>query len=148
MIRKRILFLSRYGISGLAGGATQIVFLFIWVSLLGLEEIYLLGLGLGFVTALVTTFLLQKYWSFRDFELGGTTRQLLSYSIVAILGLAFNVILLSVAKMLFESFSLDFFQGWYLIVQTVIVGIVAVFNFSLNFLFTFRRARREGLWHH
>jgi len=148
MIRKHILFLSRYGISGLVGIPIPIAFLYVWVSLLGLEKSYLIGLLFGFILALITTFILQKYWSFRDSEPGGVPRQLFSYSVVAVLGLVLNAVLLIGAKILIESLSLDFFQGWYLIAQTVIIGIVAVFNFSLNFIFTFRHARRKRLWHH
>jgi putative flippase GtrA len=141
--RERLLFLIRYGISGLGGGAIQVLFLFVWVSLLGFEETYLLGLGLGFVVALVVTFALQKYWTFHDKESHRIPRQLLSYSVVAVLGLALNAVLLAGAKMLFVSLALDFFHGWYLIVQAGIIGVVAIFNFGMNFLFTFRHARQQ-----
>ena len=144
--RERLLFLIRYGISGVIGGAIQVLFLFVWVTLLGLESTYLLGLGLGFIAALIVTFALQKYWAFRDRELSRMSRQLLSYSVVAVSGLALNAVLLAGAKMLFVSLSLDFFHGWYLIVQTGIICVVALFNFGMNFLFTFRHARQQRLW--
>lgn len=144
--RARFLFLARYGISGLTGGAIQVLFLYIWVSLLGLKSTYLLGLVLGFICALIATFALQKYWAFRDKEPNRTLNQLLSYSTVAVLGLTLNSVLLAGAKAVLEWFSLDFFDGWYLIAQIAIVGIVAIFNFSMNFLFTFRHSRRERSW--
>ena len=144
--RNRLLFLARYGISGLTGGAIQVLFLYVWITLLGFEGTYLLGLGLGFVVALIATFILQKYWAFRDFESSRTSRQLLSYSIVAVSGLALNTALLAGAKMLFELLSLDFFNGWYLVAQAGITCIVALFNFCMNFLFTFHLARRERIW--
>lgn len=144
--RARILFLFRYGISGVVGGAIQTLFLFFWVSVLGLERTYLFGLGLGFVLALAVNFVLQKYWAFRDNERNRTSRQLLSYTVVALSGLALNALLLAGAKGVFELYSFDFFSGWYLLAQIAIVGIVAIFNFSMNFLFTFRRARQERLW--
>lgn len=136
--RQRFLLLIRYGIAGLTGGAIQILFLYVWVTLLGFEKIYLLGLVLGFVIALIITFVLQKYWAFRDQESGRMPRQFLSYTLVAVSGLALNAILLIGAKMLFGWLALDFFHGWYLFAQTGIVCIVSVFNFSMNFLFTFR----------
>lgn len=142
----RLLFLVRYGLSGLTGGAIQVLFLYIWVTLLGLESTYLVGLVLGFICALVVTFALQKYWAFRDKEPNRALNQLLSYSAVAVSGLALNALLLTGAEVLFKSLGVDFFHGWYLIAQTVIVCIVAVFNFSMNFLFTFRHARRERSW--
>lgn len=142
----RLLFLVRYGISGLTGGAIQVLFLYIWVTLLGLESTYLLGLVLGFICALVAAFALQKYWAFRDKESNRTLNQLFSYSVVAVSGLALNALLLTGAEMLFKSLGVDFFHGWYLIAQIGIIGIVSVFNFSMNFLFTFRRARQERSW--
>ncbi|MSU73882.1 GtrA family protein [Candidatus Kaiserbacteria bacterium] len=144
--RDRFLFLARVGASGLVGGVIQVLFLFMWVTVLGLEGTYLLGLIFGFIVALVATFTLQKYWAFRDFESNRTSRQLLSYSVVAVSGLALNTALLSGAKILFGWFSLDFFHGWYLIAQIGITGIVAVSNFCLNFFFTFRHARQGRLW--
>lgn len=144
--RERLLFLIRYGISGAIGGAIQVLFLFVWVTLLGLESTYLLGLVLGFIAALITAFALQKYWAFRDADSLSIPSQLFSYSVVAVSGLALNALLLVGAKALFEQLSLDFFRGWYLIVQTGIVCVVAVFNFGMNFLFTFRHARQQRLW--
>lgn len=144
--RARLLFLIRYGISGVVGGAIQILFLYVWVTLLGLEKTYLLGLSLGFIVALIVNFALQKYWAFRDRESSRIPHQLLSYSVVAVSGLVLNTVLLAGAKMLFGWLSLDFFHGWYLIVQTGIVCVVSVFNFGMNFLFTFRHAQQERLW--
>lgn len=140
--RQRFLLLIRYGISGITGGVIQILFLYAWVTLLGLEKIYLLGLVLGFVVALIVTFALQKYWAFRDEESSRMSRQFLSYTLVAVSGLALNAVLLVGAKMLFGWLALDFFHGWYLFVQTGIVCIVSVFNFSMNFLFTFRNTEK------
>jgi len=141
-----LLFLVRYGISGLTGGAIQVISLYIWITLLGFESTYLLGLGLGFVIALIVAFILQKYWAFRDTVSSRAPHQLFSYSVVAVLGLVLNTVLLSGAKGVIEWSSLDFFHGWYLIAQAVIVCIVSVFNFSMNFLFTFRHARKERSW--
>lgn len=139
--RASLSLLARYGISGITGGAIQTLFLFVWITLLGLEELYLLGLLFGFMVALISTFVLQKYWAFRDRTPHRVARQLVSYTIVAVSGLVLNAVLLVGAKMFFEWLSVDFFRGWYLVVQTGIVGIVAVSNFSLNFLFTFRQTR-------
>ena len=139
--RASLSLLARYGISGITGGAIQTLSLFVWVTLLGLEELYLLGLLFGFIMALIITFVLQKYWAFRDRTSHHVARQLVSYTIVAVSGLVLNAALLVGAKILFEWLSVDFFHGWYLVVQTGIVGVVAVFNFFLNFFFTFRQER-------
>lgn len=145
---KKVRLLVRYLVSGGTGIVIQTVSLFIWVSLLKFEQIYLVGVVCGFVLALTTLFILQKYWVFRDSALHRTPHQLLSYTAVALLGLALNALLLTLAKHVFELFSLDFFHGWYIVVQIGVAGIVSLFNFSMNFIFTFRHARQERLWEH
>jgi putative flippase GtrA len=144
--RGRFLFLARYIVSGIISALIPIAFLYIWVSVLGLESLYLLGVVLGFLIALAVAFLLQKFWAFRDREAKGASLQLLSYSAVAVSGLALNALLLIAAKAALEWLGLDFFSGWYLLAQAASIAVVAAVNFTLNFLFTFRRARRERLW--
>jgi putative flippase GtrA len=146
MHRSRIFFLMRYGISGVTGAVIQVLSLYLWVTVLGLERTYLLGLVLGFIIALIVAFSLQKYWAFRDSESNHIHHQLVKYTIVALSGLALNALLLEGANILFSSLSLNFFQGWYLIVQVISIGIVSVFNFLMNYIFTFSRAREQKLW--
>ena len=138
--RSRLYFLIRYGITGVAGGVIQIAFLYIWISFLGLQKSYLLGLVFGFIVALVVSFLLQKYWTFRDRATHKIPRQLLLYGTVALSGLALNAVLLAGAKEVCALLRIDFFHGWYLVIQFGIFIIVSVFNLCMNFLFTFRRA--------
>jgi putative flippase GtrA len=142
----KIRFLLRYGISGLTGALIQVVSLYVWVSVLNLKDTYLLGLVVGFVLALIASFLLQKYWAFRDNGKERTPIQFVSYSTVALSGLTLNALLLAGARELSTIFSIDFFQGWYMLAQVFSVGVVSVFNFSMNFLFTFKHARRTGTW--
>jgi putative flippase GtrA len=144
--KPRAFFLIRYGLSGLAGGLTQTVVLYVWVTVLGFTDTYLWGLVLGFMAALALSFMLQKFWAFRDRESKRSPQQFFSYTAVALSGLALNALLLALAKDLFDASGVDFFGGWYVFVQLVIVGIVSLFNFCMNFLFTFRHARRNGSW--
>jgi putative flippase GtrA len=138
--------LIRYGLSGLIGAAIPIIFLYGWVTVLGFKSTYLFGLGLGFIVALIVTFALQKYWAFRDRVADRTLHQLLSYSAVAFAGLTINTLLLALTKASFEHFGIDFFNRWYLIAQIVIIAVVSMFNFAMNYLFTFQRSRKERLW--
>ncbi len=137
--RARLYFLLRYGITGVAGGVIQIAFLYVWVSFLGLQNSYLVGLVFGFIIALVVSFLLQKYWTFQDKATHKIPRQLLLYGTVAVSGLALNAVLLAGAKELCALFGIDFFHGWYLVIQFIIFCVVSAFNLCMNFLFTFRR---------
>lgn len=145
-VKQRVKFLSRYGLSGFAGGLTQTLFLYIWISVFNFRETYALGLGIGFILALLVSFTLQKYWTFRDKAVHRTLNQLMFYSTVAVSGFLLNVGLFVMAKSVFDHLSIEFFEWWYIFVQIGIVGVVSLFNFSMNFLFTFRHARRERLW--
>lgn len=143
--RARLWLLARYTVTGVSGGLIQIAFLYLWVSLLGFRSAYLLGTVFGFIVALVVTFLLQKYWTFRDAARTRMPLQLASYSAVALSGLLLNALLLALAKRVLEQASVDFFNGWYLVAQAAIVVFVSLYNFVLNYQVTFRQVRRAGI---
>lgn len=143
--RARLFLLLRYGISGVVGALIQTTALYIWISVLGLQRTYLLGVVFGFVLALITVFMLQKYWAFRDRGPTRTSQQFISYTLIALIGLVLNTGLFAVAKTLFQLFSLDFFHRWYLIVEILIIVLVSAFSFCMNFFFTFRPMRQEPI---
>ena len=111
---KKMQFLARYALSGVTGGLIQLATLYVWVDIGKLEEWYLGGVITGFVLALAATFILQKFWTFRDRNSTRAPMQFLFYASVALSGLALNALILSTARHVFESFSMDFFNGWYL----------------------------------
>jgi len=133
--------LVRYLISGLAGGAIQTVFLYMWVDILGWESTFLTGVVVGFLIALVAVFLLQKYWTFRDRSHEGSRRQFAWYTAVALCNLWLTTYLMQVAKAFVESQHGDFFHIWYLLAQVAIIGVVAGASFAANYLITFRPRR-------
>jgi putative flippase GtrA len=143
---QRAYFLIRYLVGGLSGAVIQVATLYVWVTLLGFEQEYLAGVVIGFILALIVTFALQKYWTFRDRASDGASRQFVTYGIVALIGLALNAGLLAGARYILERASVDFFHGWYIAAQVIIIIIVSAFNFAANFLITFRRARVSGSW--
>ncbi len=139
-IRRRMGLLTRYAVSGGLGAALQATVLYVWVSLLGLEEHYLGGAVLGFCFALLVSFLLQKYWTFKDSSMHRTRRQLTLYGAVAVGNLLVNIMLLAVAKELVTAFGADFFNGWYIVAQIVIVLIASAGSFLVNYFVTFKDA--------
>lgn len=136
--RERLLFLIRYGISGATGGAIQVVGLFIWVSLLGLEAHYLWGVGIAYCIAVVVTFALQKYWTFRNYDHETVVKQMIWYTAVSLGNLGVNTLILHSGKLFLEARGVDFFDGWYLVVQVVAVGTAAILSFLSNRYITFR----------
>ena len=130
--------LVRYAIVGVASIAIQVGFLFVWVSVLGFTQWYLIGAVLGFIIALIVAFLCQKYWTFRDMEKETRRRQFVLYSAIACANLLLTVGLLAIAKFIFESQGADFFALWYVAAQTVILGLGAVLGFLANRFVTFK----------
>ncbi len=137
-IRARFWLLFRYGIAGTFGAFVQTFSLYTWISLLGLHETYLLGAFFGFCLALATTFLLQKYWTFRDHTTHRTHKQLFWYSVVAVVNVSINIALLVLAKEIFFLAGIDFFNGWYIVIQAGIVIFSSGVSFLINYFFTFR----------
>lgn len=138
MFRLKYDLLIRYGIVGICGGVIQTLALYIWVDILRLTAQYLLGAGIGFCIALLVTFSLQKYWTFRDNSVTDSQRQFVLYGSIAILNLMLNVLLLHVSKLLFEHAGLNFFDVWYIYIQIVIIALLAGASFLANYFVTFR----------
>lgn len=138
-IPSRYWLLVRYGIVGVTGGIIQTLFLYLWVGVLRLETHYLVGASLGFCCALMVTFTLQKYWTFRDRAEGVAHRQFALYTLIALLNLALTVLLLHASKALIEQSGFDFFDRWYLIAQVTIIVLLAGASFSANYFVTFKR---------
>lgn len=134
----RLLLYVRYIVSGTIAALIQLVGLYVWVSVLGLESLYLLGVILLYCIALITTFTLQKYWTFRERSHEFIGRQVVWYTLISLGNLALNAALLHTGKIFFDSIGADYFQGWYLVVQAISTVMCAVLGFLLNRHFTFR----------
>ncbi len=135
--RHRLAQLMRYIVSGIVGVLIQIATLYIWVTILGFKDSYLWGVVIGFCIALAVSFVLQKYWTFRDFEHRKARTQIVFYTAVALLNLFLNTVLLHRINILFASFGQDFFHVWYLVAQMVVLLALSVMSFMLNRSITF-----------
>ena len=131
-------FLARYGIVGVIGGVLQTLTLYCWVDLFHLSNHYLWGVVFGLCIALIVTFTLQKYWTFRDHGHVEVSRQFLLYTCIALASLGLNILLLSASKLALELSGLNFFHVWYLLAQIIIIGIIAGLSFTANYFATFR----------
>jgi putative flippase GtrA len=138
----RILLLVRYAISGVIGIFVQTSILFVWVSVLGLRDQYLVGSMVGLLVALCVAFTLQKYWTFRDMTHHTVHIQFAMYAVIALINLALNTALLHLSKIFIDSLGLNFFHVWYLICQVIVLGFVAAVSFFANYFFTFRTHTR------
>ncbi|HCR52232.1 TPA: hypothetical protein DIV48_01120 [Candidatus Kaiserbacteria bacterium] len=133
------LLLIRYGVAGMTGALIQTSTLYIWVDVFHFEDWYLVGAVVGFHLALLATFALQKYWTFRDRAYAGIRRQFFFYTIIALASLGLNILFLHTSKLFLERLGFDFFHGWYLLAQVGSIAIVAATSFVANYSLTFRR---------
>lgn len=127
---QKIRFLIRYGISGATGAFIQITTDMLAVDVFGAH--YQVGVVVGFCIAVTVSFLLQKYWTFRDGGREHLEIQLISYVLIAIGSLVANVLLMYVFVEQFELF--------YLVAQILTIGIVVGLSFLLNNFITFRHS--------
>ncbi len=126
----RLFLVFKYGISGCVGAAIQLVTDYVFVEYLHLS--YLLGTAVGFVIAVVVTFILQKYWTFGDSEHGRAPRQFFLYGLVAFGSLALNVVLMH--------FFVEWMSVWYMLAQMYTIVIVTGASFVCNNLLTFKES--------
>jgi putative flippase GtrA len=138
MYQQRAFLLTQYFSVGMIAIAIQLLGSYIWVSLLGFQEQYLLGVIIFYCIALCITFLLQKYWTFRDHSQQFIGRQAFWYTLISLGNLGLKILLLHIGQSMFESVGIDFFDGWYLLIQSFVLVLTALVSFLLNKRFTFR----------
>ena len=117
----------RFLVSGGIGAATNIAFLYIFTEWFSLW--YLYASIASFLVALVVSFLLQKFVTFRDFSRHLIAKQTTFYTISALINLLLNIILMYyfVEK-----------QGLhYLLAQVITMGLIAIESYFVYQHFIF-----------
>lgn len=82
---------------------------------------YLFSSSLAFVLAFITSFLLQKFWTFDNIEGSNTHRQLLLFFIVSLINLGINGLGMFIL--------VDKFGVWYLGAQFFVTAFIALWSF-------------------
>ncbi|HUY62279.1 MAG TPA: GtrA family protein [Candidatus Paceibacterota bacterium] len=111
----------RFAASGGTGAVVHFSVLIFLVERLGIYPIN--ASVIAFLCAFLVSFSLQKFWTFRNFDTGKTTRQASLYFSIALAGLGANAALMYLF--------IDFAQLEYLVAQALTSGIIAVGNFFL-----------------
>ena len=83
----------------------------------------------GFCIAVVNNFMLNKYWTF-DNQNPIATEQFVKFLVISIVGLGINSLLLFI--LLKKS------KGNFYLVKLAVIGLVFFWNFSANYLYTFK----------
>ena len=83
----------------------------------------------GFSIAVINNFLLNKYWTF-DNQNPIITEQVVKFLVISIVGLGINSLLLFIL--------LKKIKGNFYLVKLAVIGLVFFWNFSANYLYTFK----------
>ena len=83
----------------------------------------------GFSIAVINNFLLNKYWTF-DNQNPIITEQFVKFLVISIVGLGINSLLLFIL--------LKKIRGNFYLVKLAVIGLVFFWNFSANYLYTFK----------
>ncbi len=119
--------LVKFGIVGFSG--LLLDFSITWLCKEKLKWNKYLSNSLGFSVAVCSNFLLNKYWTFQSTSLLAST-QFLQFLVVSVIGLSINNLLLYL-------FSKKLQANFYFL-KLIVIGIVFLWNYTMNFLFTFK----------
>jgi putative flippase GtrA len=120
--------LARYLISGGIAASVDLGSLYLFVSLMHLW--YLLATTLSFILTLVVSFVLQKWWTFKDSSTASLPRQASSYLALSVVNVFVNAGLMYV---LVHTLGMQ-----YLVAQFLVIGVIALYGFFLYRYWIFR----------
>lgn len=124
--------LIRYIQSGSAAAAVDLSLLYVFTDILGWW--YLLSATVAFIFALVVSFLMQKFWTFRNKERSGGVMAFQGslYVTIALVNLGLNALLMY--------FFVDVVGLWYLLSQVISAILIAFSSFFVYRHFIFKPA--------
>lgn len=85
--------------------------------------------SLGFVTATITNYLLNRYWTFYVQGTEARFHEFSKFFFIALIGLAINN---SILYLFHEKLKWNFYLS-----KLMAIGIVSIWNFLFNYLYTF-----------
>lgn len=127
VFKKNILF--RYLVAGSLGAGTQIGLLYFFTDILTIW--YLYSSIFSFGSAILISFTLQKFWTFKDEGIKRLHYQFLKYFLLAVFGIIINSIIMY--------FLVDILNTWYIFAQILTSIVIAVINFIAYKFFIFNK---------
>ena len=116
----------RFGIVGCSGMIVD--FGVTWICKEKLRWNKYLSNSLGFVLAATNNYVWNRLWTFES-ESEAVVREYFSFVVIAIIGLALNNL---IVYLLHERLRLNFYLS-----KLIAIGCVTIWNFSMNYVFTF-----------
>jgi len=118
---------GRYFISGAIGALSNLGTIYVLTDVLGL--FYILSAASSFFVGFLVAFLLQKYWTFADFNNNKFTLQAMAFFIISVINLAINLSILFIF--------VEYIGLWYFYSQIIALAAVSIFSFLMNRHITF-----------
>ena len=115
----------RYSVVGVSGTIVDFGTLLLLVEVFGADPVY--ANIISVTLAIFNNFIWNRYWTFKERQ-ASFHKQLGQFVIVSLVGLLINTLLLPV---------FIHFGVWYVFAKVVIIGIVLIWNFLGNALWTF-----------
>lgn len=125
----------KYIISGGTAAVVQLGLLYVLTDIVGLW--YIISSSIAFVVALLTSFFLQKFWTFRDDNIGRMKKQFAIYTAIGIVNFILNPTLLYIV--------VDFLNVWYLLGQVIVSAVLAISSYLINKFITFKKVKTEEI---
>ncbi|MBI4120931.1 MAG: glycosyltransferase [Parcubacteria group bacterium] len=126
--------LLRYGISGFSAGVVHLGLLYVLVNTFGYHYIFASTVAVG--VAIVVSFALQKFWTFKNENLESAPVQFFYYAIIATVDIILNGAFMYV---LVEAFEMH-----YMVAQILVIGAIAAASFLFySLIFTMRGAKER-----
>ncbi len=141
--RQEIKRFFKFAAVGAGGFLTHFTIVNVLVQIFGVSET--LANPVGFITAVVQNFTLNRYWTFPESRNRDPRRQLVQFFIVSVIGLAINQLVFYLVHTSLESFWVSLVGNVrlghalsYNFALCVAVGVVLFWNFTANRLWTYR----------
>jgi len=128
---------------GLSGVGVNIGIFWFFTRIVGLSEPYdLIALILGIVASIISNFILNDIWTFRDRRIPGTKAALLR-------AFKFNIVSIGALVIYYAIYTpLTRFTDIYdLVALLIAVGVGLIWNFGINILWTWRKKEVQVIAH-
>ena len=125
----KILFFKflKFGIVGASGMIVDFSLTYLFKEIVKIQK-YVAN-AIGFTVAVITNYFLNRIWTFRD-TTPEVTIQFIKFFIISLIGLGINTFILYI-------FVNNYKKNFYLS-KLFAIGVVMVWNFSINLIFTFK----------
>ncbi|OGY90845.1 MAG: hypothetical protein A3H70_03890 [Candidatus Komeilibacteria bacterium RIFCSPLOWO2_02_FULL_48_11] len=119
----------KYLFAGGTAAAVNLMLLYVLTDIIGVW--YLTSSVVAFIASFITSFVLQKFWTFRDPGLGRIKKQFAIYIVLGAINFFSGPALLYVF--------VEVFHIWYLFGQVLAMGLLAAANYFINKFVTFKK---------